>query len=243
MKKIVIFTISVLVLGVVAMYSCVANSKRIEQEKNKETLAVTNQEEIQENVVEETETKNEVIENVAINEEKVEDQEIPQEQIVETKKEVSDNVSNKTTSVSKNQSSKVNTKKQEDKDTEVQVNQKQPETEKTTIQESKSNNVITTKKEEPKSNNVATTKKEELKRNDKMIETIRNVIRKNETEDMKNFGYKIVVDSSIKQLTNQFTYSENRVRNYLRNKFGTIRIYAEDYYCNGEFVMTECYII
>lgn len=215
------------------MCSCVANSKRIEQEKDKETVAVTNQEEIQENVVEETETKNELIENVAVNEEKIESQEIPQEQIVETKKEekeVSSNVSDKTTSVGKEQSLKVNTQKQEVKNTEVQVNQKQPKIEETTIQE-------------PKNNNVTTTKKEELKRNDKMIETIRNVIRKNETEDMKNFGYKIVVDSSIKQLTNQFTYSENRVKNYLRNKFGTIKIYAEDYYCNGEFIMTECYII
>ena len=35
MKKIVIFIITILVLGVLAMTSCIQNSKRIEQEKEK----------------------------------------------------------------------------------------------------------------------------------------------------------------------------------------------------------------
>lgn len=38
MKKIVIFIVTVLVLGVVAMYSCNINSKRIEQEKTKNII-------------------------------------------------------------------------------------------------------------------------------------------------------------------------------------------------------------
>lgn len=42
MKKIVIFIITVLVLGVLAMITCVQNSKRIEQEKNKEQIATIN---------------------------------------------------------------------------------------------------------------------------------------------------------------------------------------------------------
>ena len=84
---------------------------------------------------------------------------------------------------------------------------------------------------------------EELKRNDEMIAKIKSVIQNNVTEDMKNYGYEIVVDSSIKELTNQFTYTEQRVIDKITWKFGTIRIYAEDYYYNGQFIMTECYII
>ena len=60
---------------------------------------------------------------------------------------------------------------------------------------------------------------------------------------MKKYGYTIVVDSSIKNLTNQFTFTESRVKNAIYYKFGTIRIYAEDYYRNGQLIMTECYII
>lgn len=84
---------------------------------------------------------------------------------------------------------------------------------------------------------------EEFKRNDQMINKIKAVIQNNETDLMKTYGYNIVVDPSIKTLTNQFTFYEDRVINSLRNKFGTIRIYAEDCYKNGQFIMTECYII
>lgn len=80
-------------------------------------------------------------------------------------------------------------------------------------------------------------------KNDTMINTITQTIKNNETEDMRNFGYNIVVDSSIKSLTNQFTFTENRVINAIRYKFGTIRIYVEDYYYNGQFIMTQCYIL
>lgn len=85
--------------------------------------------------------------------------------------------------------------------------------------------------------------KEEFKRNDQMINKIKSIIQNNETDLMKTYGYNIVVDSSIKTLTNQFTFNESRVINSIRNKFGTIRIYAEDCYQNGQFIMTECYII
>ena len=64
-----------------------------------------------------------------------------------------------------------------------------------------------------------------------------------EDDFMKQYGYNIVVDSSIKAQTNQFTYTENRVKSYITYKFGTIRIYAEDYYVNGNLIMTECYIL
>ena len=80
-------------------------------------------------------------------------------------------------------------------------------------------------------------------RNDAMIERIRQVINNNATEDMKKYGYNIVVDSSIKNSVNQFTFTENRVKNMIQYSFGTIKIYAEDYYSNGQLIMTECYIL
>ena len=76
-----------------------------------------------------------------------------------------------------------------------------------------------------------------------MINTIKNVINNNQSEDMKNYGYNIVVDSSIVDITSQFTYTQQRVIDKITWKFGTIRIYARDYYCNGQYVWTECFII
>lgn len=114
-------------------------------------------------------------------------------------------------------------------------------TEKVTIQENNTinNNSAIQTKEETKQ--VVT--KEEFKENSNMINTIKNVINNNQSEDMKNYGYKIVVDSSIVDITSQFTYTEQRVIDKIAWKFGTIRIYARDYYCNGQYVWTECFII
>ena len=84
---------------------------------------------------------------------------------------------------------------------------------------------------------------EEYKINNQMINKLKEIIKNNETEDMKNYGYEIVVDSSIVELTNQFTLTEQRVINKIRLKYGTIRIYSQDYYFNGEYITTQCFII
>lgn len=84
---------------------------------------------------------------------------------------------------------------------------------------------------------------EEYKTNDTMINTIRNVINSNQSEDMKLYGYNIVVDNSIVDVTSQFTYTEQRVIDKIKYKFGTIKIYARDYYNNGQYICTQCYII
>lgn len=89
---------------------------------------------------------------------------------------------------------------------------------------------------------VETKNEEKYIRNDAMISKIKSVINNNPSEYMKTYGYEVVVDSSIKEHTNQFTFTENRVKSYVTYKFGTIRIYAEDYYKNGQLIMTECYI-
>lgn len=84
---------------------------------------------------------------------------------------------------------------------------------------------------------------EEYKINNTMINTIKNIINSNQSEDMKLYGYNIVVDSSIVETTSQFTYTEQRVIDKIKYKFGIIIIYARDYYNNGQYICTQCYII
>lgn len=87
-----------------------------------------------------------------------------------------------------------------------------------------------------------TMNEEKYIRNDTIINKIKSVINNNPSEYMKTYGYNIVVDNSIKENCNQFTFTENRIKSYITYCFGTIRIYAEDYYKNGQLIMTECYI-
>ena len=84
---------------------------------------------------------------------------------------------------------------------------------------------------------------EEYRITEKKIAEIRNIINSNPSEDMKLYGYEIVVDSSITEVTTQFTFTEKRVKDKIAWKFGTIRIYAQDYYKNGQYITTECYLI
>ncbi len=79
--------------------------------------------------------------------------------------------------------------------------------------------------------------------NNNMINNITNIINSNISDSMQNYGYEIKVDSSIVELTSQFTYTDTRVKNKIANKFGTIRIYARNYYKNGTLMWTECFIL
>ena len=76
-----------------------------------------------------------------------------------------------------------------------------------------------------------------------MINKMKNYIMNNPSETMQTYGFEVIVDSSITELTSQFTYTEQRLRDKLTHRFGTIRIYAMDYYYNGNLVMTECFIL
>lgn len=226
MKKIVIFIITVLVLGVIAMCSCIANSKRIEQEKIKESVADVTQEE---------NTEQDIIENQHID--------IAKEEIINAEeiKEKQSEIQKEQPIQNNRENNKIIVEEQESKNTEIieietpnnQAIEEQPKTEEI------SKAII---KETP-NNDVVMTKKEEYKRNDAMIERIKQTIINNETDNMKNYEYNIVIDSSIKNLTNQFTYTESRVINNIKYSFGTIKVYAEDYIVNGQVVMTECYIL
>lgn len=204
-------------------------------------------------------TKDELVDdsNTITNNEIVDEESIIQENIEETTSiEVQEEVKNQNNQSNQNKVNNANTQS-------VNTTNKQPQVsakEQTTVVETKPQEVTTatqttpsqttqTKSTSTQSSSSQTTAvtpsvpTEEFKRNEQMINKIKAIIQNNETDLMKTYGYNIVVDPSIKTLTNQFTFYEDRVINSLRNKFGTIRIYAEDCYKNGQFIMTECYII
>lgn len=79
--------------------------------------------------------------------------------------------------------------------------------------------------------------------NAEMTQRIVDIINNNPSEFMKTYGFTVSIDSSIPSLTNQFTFFENRVIEKIQSKFGTIRVYAQDHYLNGEYLFTECFII
>ena len=242
-KKICIIISSILIFIIiicVALYLYSKNSQKLESSKSLES------EEIQNEIIENTTDVEipEVQEEKSISNEDENQKEI-NTSIVQEEKEDSKNVAEAS---SKTSSEKTNTKSIESKAKTTQTETKKTETPKqventtttTIIEEPKKEEI----KEDPKpSQSTPSTNTEKYVKNDAMINKIKNVIQNNESDFMKQYGYNIVVDSSIKAQTNQFTYTENRVKSYITYKFGTIRIYAEDYYVNGNLIMTECYIL
>ena len=206
----------------------------------KKDLTTTNEELQQENTTYENEISNVIDENIT------NENEVTENTISNTPKSVdTSNVKEDTTKeIAKNNTNNSKSTVQNNKEKLAVVSKK--ETEKTTQVET-SKNTEEIKQEQPKKETtqevVQETNVEKYVRNDSMINKIKQIIQNNESENMKNFGYNIVVDSSIKSQTNQFTFTESRVINAIRNKFGTIRIYVEDYYKNGQLIMTECYIL
>ena len=83
---------------------------------------------------------------------------------------------------------------------------------------------------------------EKYRVNNTKINEIKNIINNNVSADMKEFGYSIVVDPSIVNLSNYFTFTEKRVKSKVEDRFGTIKIYARDLYVNGGYAHTECFI-
>lgn len=151
------------------------------------------------------------------------------EENVIAKNEITQEVEQKTEENNSNQSKTVNVKQNNTNASTNNNTQNKEETVKNTEEQAKTENTVQNQTK--------------YVRNDTMIQKIKSVIENNVTEDMKKYGYTIVVDSSIKELTNQFTFTESRVISNIKYSFGTIRIYAEDYYSNGKLIMTECYIL
>ena len=89
----------------------------------------------------------------------------------------------------------------------------------------------------------ASSNQERFVRNDEIINRIKSIINSNVSDTMRKYGYNVVVDSSIKNQTTGFTFTEQRVKNAIANSFGTIRIYAENYYVGNELRWTNAYIL
>ena len=250
LKKILIGIIFVLSAFIIMCLSLVLKNRYdLRIAKNSDNQEIVNVED-QENLEENTMLAEEIIEN--------EPQEEQEQTIIEEQQEITstDNISkevvqpktssnsqSKTTSSSTPQTTKQETKSQAQ--TQTQVKQETTVTTTTTTQEPQK---TTEEKKESSVPVVIVTEEpkeigEKYIRNDAMINKIKSVIENNPSEYMTTYGYTIVVDSSIKENTNQFTFTETRVKSYIGYKFGTIRIYAEDYYKNGQLIMTECYIL
>ena len=166
--------------------------------------------------------------------------------IKEEKKTISDTKTNETTT--QNNVSKNNTTTAQVKIDTNQVNEQK------NIQNNNSNAQNKTKEKQTEVQQPQVQKEEqkpvqevvqqpvrEVKRNDEMIQKIKTYISTHETERMKKYGYSFVVDPEVVKITHPFTYSEFNMNSCL-NRTGEYRIYAQDYYYNGKYVETQCFV-
>ena len=245
MKKIIIIISSILIITSALYIVYLNRPEPLEQEEISvyteivedncipvdEVVENSKIEEIQNTVVDIVDKEDSKTDNTV---EKVESKKVIKKEITTSTKKQESNTKKETPEVKEKQVNPEGEKKAEDKLTVTEtINIEVPPTEK----EQEIKEVIIEVKEEIKQD------VEEYKINNQMINKLKEIIKNNETEDMKNYGYEIVVDSSIVELTNQFTLTEQRVLNKIRLKYGTIRIYSQDYYFNGEYITTQCFII
>ena len=218
MKKIIIVLI-ILVGNFVNLYYMGQNVEK----ESKQDLTVADFENVQsENSI--IEEKQEVLNIVDTNETKeIENNSIIEDEVNNSKQENSEVATYSVTNTIKKEANNQKNIVKENNNKDSAINKEMPQ-EKVLVEE-----------------NTAPT--EEYKINEKKIAEIRNIINSNPSEDMKLYGYEIVVDSSITEITTQFTFTEKRVKDKIAWKFGTIRIYAQDYYRNGQYITTECYLI
>ena len=142
--------------------------------------------------------------------------------------------------------------KQENKNEQKKEEKPIQESTKPSMQVQENNNQKKDKETVVKNNTNVETKqdKQEIKKdvftyaeNTDMIGRMKKIIEDNETDDMKEFGYTIKTESSIVNSTNYFSFTEKRVKDKIKYKFGLIQIYARDYYKNGAYQYTQCFIL
>lgn len=233
-KKICIVIIGILILIILA---CILIN--IFTRKN---ISVSNNEK---NTIQEENTiaLNEIVgNNLAVVDENIIKNDVPQDTNISKEEKIKTSNNKETSKETIQNNQKVKSNKEQNHKVQVPVTsteetQAKPQENINNNKEDKPTSVPSQKPVKPEENT------EKYISNDNIINKIKQVIKENETANMKDFGYNIVVDSSIKNQTNQFTYTTNRVINSIKSKFGTIRIYAEDYYKNGNLVMTMCYIL
>lgn len=233
-KKICIVIIGVLILIILGCILINIFSKK--------NISVSNNEK---NTIQEENTiaLNEIVgNNLAVVDENIIKNDVPQDTNISKEEKIKTSNNKETSKETIQNNQKVKSNKEQNHKVQVPVTsteetQAKPQENINNNKEDKPTSIPSQKPVKPEENT------EKYIRNDNIINKIKQVIKENETANMKDFGYNIVVDSSIKNQTNQFTYTTNRVINSIKSKFGTIRIYAEDYYKNGDLVMTMCYIL
>lgn len=234
MKKYVILTLA-LIFGIAILSGMMTYVKTNEKEEKNTRNIVENVESVKQEVVN-TVNENEKIPDIVTDENnkiQIENQKNEKTPVEDTKTE-SINSKISTPQIKENQAQTIAEVKNEN-------NQNNEKDNNTPLQTKEEKIAVQPKQEvkQDKKNDLG----EEYKTNDAMINAIKNVINSNQSEDMKIYGYNIVIDSSIVNITSQFTYTEQRVIDKIKYKFGTIKIYVRDYYNNGEFICTQCYII
>jgi len=234
MKKYVILTLA-LIFGIAILSGTMTYVKTNEKEEKNTRNIVENVESVKQEVVN-TVNENEKIPDIVTDENnkiQIENQKNEKTPVEDTKTE-SINSKISTPQIKENQAQTIAEIKNEN-------NQNNEKDNNTPLQTKEEKIAVQPKQEvkQDKKNDLG----EEYKTNDAMINAIKNVINSNQSEDMKIYGYNIVIDSSIVNITSQFTYTEQRVIDKIKYKFGTIKIYVRDYYNNGEFICTQCYII
>ncbi len=199
----------------------------------------THWDEVQNNIRNSNKTNQEVVENTTedkISENTEEIQVADAGIIAEEEKTINDDISEDTPVKTNNQ----NTKEIKEKAQTVNPSAVKQQTQANSSTKVQSNpKQITT---EP--NQVANSKPvESFKVNNNLINQMKSIINSNPSTYMKQLGYNIVVDSSIVNQTTGFTFTETRVKNAIANSFGTIRIYARDYYVGNELRWSESFIL
>lgn len=253
-KKILIGVVILEIIIIIISAVIIIKSKYFIAEENIESQfkEIAEVEEIEEQVQNEENNSNTIVEEEEITiEDKIgEDNSTEQMKIDEPKTTVQSQVVQnnknsenpfKTTSKNTNTNNNTNKSNSTSVQTTIETNTKKEENNnpQTIVQNNNTSSNTETQKvpETPKTNTVT------YKYNENMTNKMISVIKANESDYMKEYGYTVVVDESIITLTNQFTYSDQRVKDKLTYKFGQIRVYARDYFVNGEYKWTECYII
>lgn len=183
-------------------------------------------------------TSNDIVEQKSISEDMKITNEISKEEIVQkTEEKVSENLnSNELQNVKKET-------KEKTKDTATlgnsndKVNKKEKaEEQKTITSQVKQETIPEKKQEETPKQEIKQETVRTVKRNGNYIQKIKDYIEANDTST-----YSIKEDASIVNTSSGFTYSEFNLSSYIGN-YSTYRIYAQDYYVNGKYVETRCYI-
>lgn len=159
-----------------------------------------------------------------------------------TTKKQETKVENKTTTQNNNTNNQANTNTQQNTqsvNTQIQVPKQEQQVQQT--QQETQQPQVKQEEQKPVQEVVPTQPTREVKRNDAMIQKMKTYISTHETERMKKYGYSFVVDSSVTKMTHPFTYSEYNMQTCL-DLTGQIYIYAQDYYVNGQYVETQCYV-